>query len=115
MGVDNEGNSEDTVHYGVGATGGDGGTDGDRYQTSRKESLKCPVVRAVRLVRSGEGGGVVDSAGKDGTSRNVLEAACFVGSHQRIPLHLARSESQRSRVVQAPPPETQPHGTESRS
>lgn len=50
----------------VGATGGDGGTDGDRYQTSRKESLKCPVVRAVRLVRSGEGGGVVDSAGKDG-------------------------------------------------
>lgn len=66
MGVDNEGNGEDTVHYGVGATRGDGGTDSDGYQTSGKEPLKRPVVRAVRLVGSGEGGGVVDSAGKDG-------------------------------------------------
>lgn len=114
MSVDNKGDGEDTVHYGVGGTRGDGGTDGERYQTRRKKSLKCPVVRAVSLVRSREGGGVVDSTAEDGTSRNVLEATCFVGSHQRIPLHLARSESQRSRVVQAPSPETQSHGAKSR-
>lgn len=53
----------------VGGTRGDGGTDSERYQTRRKKSLKRPVVRAVRLVRSREGGGVVDSTGEDGWCR----------------------------------------------
>lgn len=53
----------------VGSTRGDGGTDSERYQTRRKKSLKCPVVRAVSLVRSREGGGVVDSTGEDGWCR----------------------------------------------
>lgn len=53
----------------VGSTGRDGGTNSKRYQTRRKKSLKCPMVGAVSLVRSREGGSVVDSAGEDGWYR----------------------------------------------